>query len=85
MSLASNVLDEAKRIAAEFAYPAEHVRRDVAEFMSEMEKGLAKEDTTLSQIPTFITSVPDGSEKVAPSPSKLSLGFFFFFFALFPN
>ena len=66
MSLASTVLNEAKRIAIELTYPAEHVRRHVTEFISEMEKGLAKEDTILSQIPTFITSVPDSSEKVAP-------------------
>ncbi|BDD61574.1 hypothetical protein MAP00_006614 [Monascus purpureus] len=63
MSVAKDLVDEAKRLASQFVYPAESVRRDVAEFMQEMEDGLLEEGTTLGQIPTFITSVPDGSEK----------------------
>lgn len=59
------VIAEAKRIAAEFEYSAEDVNRAVDEFVSEMEKGLTPEGSTLSQIPSFITSVPDGSEKVS--------------------
>ena len=64
MSTATAFIDEAKRIASQFSYPAESVRRDVAEFINEIDEGLTQEGTTLSQIPTFITSVPDGSEKV---------------------
>lgn len=63
--MSSAVLDEATRIAQQFDYPAEEVRRGVAEYMREMEEGLAKEGTTLSQIPTFVTEVPNGTEKVS--------------------
>ena len=69
MSSAIKLTDEAKRIAAEFDYPPEHVRRDVAEFIREMNEGLAKENATLSMIPAFITAVPDGSEKVGLPPT----------------
>ena len=62
--MSSDLIEKAKRIAAEFDYPPEYVRRDVREFMQEMDEGLAKEGTSLSQIPAFITAVPDGSEKV---------------------
>lgn len=63
--MSSTVLDEAARIARQFDYPADDVRRGVAEYMREMEEGLVKEGTTLSQIPTFVTEVPNGSEKVS--------------------
>ncbi|KAK2732342.1 glucokinase [Myotisia sp. PD_48] len=59
----SPVITEAKRIAAEFDYRAEDVNRGVKEFMREMQEGLDGEGTNLSQIPSYITRVPDGSEK----------------------
>lgn len=54
---------EARRIANEFTYPAEEVNRGVKHFLEEMEKGLTSKGSTLSQIPSYITTVPDGSEK----------------------
>lgn len=60
----SAVIDEAVRIARLFDYPADQVQRSVAEYIREMEEGLAREGTTLSQIPTFVTEVPNGTEKV---------------------
>lgn len=60
----SPVLDEAARIARLFEYPADEVLRGVAEYRRQMDEGLAQEDTTLSQIPTFVTEVPNGTEKV---------------------
>ena len=62
--MSSPVLDEAARIAQQFEYPTAEVKRGVAEYIRQMEEGLAKEGTTLSQIPTFVTEVPNGTEKV---------------------
>lgn len=60
----SFILDEANRIAHLFDYPAEQVHRGVAKYIHQMGEGLTQENTTLSQIPTFVTSVPNGTEKV---------------------
>lgn len=60
----SAVLDESARIAQLFDYPPDQLLRGVAEYQNQMTDGLAKEHTTLSQIPTFVTEVPKGSEKV---------------------
>ena len=68
----SPIVDEASRIARLFDYPVEEVLRGVAEYRRQMDEGLAQEDATLSQIPTFVTEVPKGTEKVFP------FGYFFF-------
>lgn len=62
--MSSPLVEEATRIAREFDFPAEQVRRGVDEYIQESNEGLAKENTTLSQIPTFVTAVPNGTEKV---------------------
>lgn len=62
--MSSALLDEAARIARQFDFPAEGVQRGVKEYIREIDEGLSKEGTTLSQIPTFVTSVPNGTEKV---------------------
>lgn len=62
--MASAVLEEAKRISAGFEYSTEELNKGVEEFLREMEVGLSREDSGLSQIPSYITSVPDGTEKV---------------------
>ena len=56
--------DEVKRMAAEFDYPAEEINKGVKEFIREMEEGLEKQGTTMSQIPTYVTATPNGTEKV---------------------
>lgn len=56
--------EETKRIAAEFDYPADEVRKGVKEFIKQMDEGLEKQGTTLSQIPSYVTAVPNGTEKV---------------------
>ncbi|KAF7592083.1 glucokinase [Aspergillus hancockii] len=61
--MSSALLDEAARIARQFDFPAEDVQRGVKEYIREMDEGLSKEGTTLSQIPTFVTQVPNGTEK----------------------
>ena len=53
----------AERVAAEFEYTAEDVNRGVAEFIREMDEGLTKQGATMSQIPTYVTAVPNGTEK----------------------
>ena len=63
--MSSALLDEAARIAAQFEYPADDVHRGVKEYIHQMDEGLAHEGTTLSQIPTYVTSVPNGTEKVS--------------------
>lgn len=62
--MSSSLLDQATRIAHDFDYPAEKVQRGVAEYIKQSNEGLTKEGTTLSQIPTFVTAVPNGTEKV---------------------
>ncbi|KAE8147303.1 hypothetical protein BDV25DRAFT_160658 [Aspergillus avenaceus] len=61
--MSSALLDEAARIARQFDFPAGDVQRGVKEYIREMGEGLNKEGTTLSQIPTFVTAVPNGTEK----------------------
>ncbi|KAL3710968.1 glucokinase [Talaromyces marneffei ATCC 18224] len=56
-------LDAALRVAREFDLPSDQVQRGVDEFLNQMAEGLAKNGTTLSQIPTYVTSVPNGTEK----------------------
>ncbi|KAK0647532.1 Glucokinase [Lasiodiplodia hormozganensis] len=55
--------DEARRVAAEFTFTPDDVRRSTKEFIRQMEEGLQKNGTDLSQIPTYVTSVPNGTEK----------------------
>ncbi|KAF2839791.1 hexokinase [Patellaria atrata CBS 101060] len=55
--------EEVKRVVAEFDFSAEDVRKATKEFMREMEEGLRKDGTHLSQIPTYVTAVPNGTEK----------------------
>ncbi|KAF2499580.1 hypothetical protein BU16DRAFT_557897 [Lophium mytilinum] len=55
--------EQAKRVAAEFEFPAEGVRAAVKEFIRELDEGLQKDGTEMSQIPTYVTAVPNGTEK----------------------
>lgn len=55
---------KAQEIAGLFEYPTEEVLRGVTEFLKEIDDGLAKENSILSQIPSYVTGVPKGDEKV---------------------
>ncbi|KAI9817534.1 MAG: glucokinase [Pycnora praestabilis] len=57
------LLQEAKRVAAEFEYSPADVRKGVKRFIGQMEEGLQKTGATMSQIPTYVTAVPNGTEK----------------------
>ncbi|KAL3472327.1 hexokinase-domain-containing protein [Aspergillus californicus] len=59
----SALLKEATRIASQFEYSPEEIKRGVKEYIREIDEGLSEEGSTLSQIPTFVTSVPNGTEK----------------------
>lgn len=64
MAASGPSLDAALRIAREFDLPADQLQRGVDAFLSQMAEGLSKHGATLSQIPTYVTSVPNGTEKV---------------------
>ncbi|KAF1940641.1 glucokinase GLK1 [Clathrospora elynae] len=55
--------EQAKRVAAEFEFGDDAVNKAVKEFIREMDEGLEKEGTEMSQIPTYVTAVPNGTEK----------------------
>ncbi|KAH0375530.1 putative glucokinase, partial [Aureobasidium melanogenum] len=54
---------EAARVAAEFEYSDAQVNKAVKEFIRQMDEGLEKSGTSISQIPTYVTAVPNGTEK----------------------
>ncbi|KAL9106984.1 MAG: hypothetical protein Q9227_008020 [Pyrenula ochraceoflavens] len=58
------LLKEAQRIAAEFEYPDKDVNEAVKEFIRQMDEGLERQGATMSQIPSYVTAVPNGTEKV---------------------
>ncbi|KAF2172111.1 hypothetical protein M409DRAFT_62919 [Zasmidium cellare ATCC 36951] len=53
----------AERVATEFEYNKQDVNRGVHEFIRQMDEGLEKTGATMSQIPTYVTAVPNGTEK----------------------
>lgn len=53
----------AERVAAQFEYSAGDLNSAVQEFIREMDEGLAAPGQTMSQIPTYVTAVPNGTEK----------------------
>ncbi|KAI1765761.1 hypothetical protein GGR53DRAFT_488949 [Hypoxylon sp. FL1150] len=55
--------EETKRIAAQFEYTDEDVNKGVQEFLRQMNEGLQHDGTSMSQIPTYVTGVPNGTEK----------------------
>ncbi|KZF20945.1 glucokinase [Xylona heveae TC161] len=55
--------EEVQKVADEFIYTNEDVNKGVKEFLREMDEGLSHSGSTLSQIPTYVTSVPNGTEK----------------------
>lgn len=57
------LIDEAKKVAAEFEYSAENVNQGVKEFIRQMDEGLQETGKSMSQIPTYVTAVPNGTEK----------------------
>ncbi|TGJ80559.1 hypothetical protein E0Z10_g8193 [Xylaria hypoxylon] len=61
--MANSLGEETKRIVAQFDYTDDDVNKGVREFLRQMNEGLQKDGTSISQIPTYVTGVPDGTEK----------------------
>lgn len=57
------LLAETQSIVKQFELNDEHVNKSVKEFLRQMSEGLEKDGTSLSQIPTYVTGVPNGTEK----------------------
>ncbi|KAL8866789.1 MAG: hypothetical protein Q9174_006083, partial [Haloplaca sp. 1 TL-2023] len=57
------LIDDARKVAGQFEYPPEEVNRGVKEFIRQMDEGLQETGKSLSQIPTYVTAVPNGTEK----------------------
>ncbi|RCI08624.1 hypothetical protein L249_4711 [Ophiocordyceps polyrhachis-furcata BCC 54312] len=55
--------DETTRVVAQFDFSDGDINRHVGEFLHQMNDGLEREDTSISQIPTYVTGVPNGTEK----------------------
>ncbi|KFX94601.1 hypothetical protein V490_04298 [Pseudogymnoascus sp. VKM F-3557] len=55
--------DAAQRVAKEFDYPDDEVLKGGKHFITQMQEGLLKDGTSMSQIPTYVTGVPNGTEK----------------------
>ncbi|KDN63398.1 putative hexokinase [Colletotrichum sublineola] len=53
----------ARRIAHDFDFPAEEVRRATFHFLKQLNEGLQGDGTSMCQIPSFVTNLPNGSEK----------------------
>jgi len=54
---------ETKNIVAKLDYSDDDVNNGVKEFLRQMHEGLEKDGTSMSQIPTYVTGVPNGTEK----------------------
>ncbi|SPO03753.1 probable glucokinase [Cephalotrichum gorgonifer] len=54
---------ETKKVVSQFELTDHDVNAATLEFLRQMDEGLRKDGTSMSQIPTYVTAVPDGSEK----------------------
>lgn len=52
-----------KSVVAELDYSDENVNLGVKEFLRQLNEGLEKDGASMSQIPTYVTAVPNGTEK----------------------
>jgi Hexokinase len=68
MARRESLADEVTQLASLFDYSAEDVNKGVKAFLQQMEEGLEKQGTMMAQIPTYVTSVPNGTEKVPSLP-----------------
>ncbi|KAL8963858.1 MAG: hypothetical protein Q9183_004897, partial [Haloplaca sp. 2 TL-2023] len=64
------LIDDARQVAEQFEYPPKEVNNGVKEFIRQMDEGLQETEKSLSQIPTYVTAVPNGTEKVALEPMR---------------
>ncbi|KAK6533271.1 glucokinase [Orbilia ellipsospora] len=57
------LLVKARAIGAEFVYEPEDVAKGVKEYLRLMDKGLTEPKQAMTMIPTYVTAVPNGTEK----------------------
>ncbi|BFZ64242.1 glucokinase [Saitoella coloradoensis] len=57
------LLEEAQRVADEFEFTSEQLKTAVVEFRRCMDLGLKNNDEAMTMIPTFVSDVPNGTEK----------------------
>ncbi|KAL8987919.1 MAG: hypothetical protein Q9177_002934 [Variospora cf. flavescens] len=57
------LVEDARNVAREFELSSEDVNQGVKEFIRQMDEGLQETGKSLSQIPTYVTAVPNGTEK----------------------
>ncbi|GKT41204.1 glucokinase [Colletotrichum spaethianum] len=57
------LIAHARKIAHDFDFPAEEVRRATLHFLKQLNEGLQRDGTSMCQIPSFVTNLPNGSEK----------------------
>ncbi|KAI3552879.1 hexokinase [Colletotrichum abscissum] len=60
---ASELIAQARKIVHDFDFPAEDVRRATTHFLKQLNEGLQEDGTSMCQIPSFVTKLPNGSEK----------------------
>ncbi|KZL79828.1 hexokinase [Colletotrichum incanum] len=60
---APELIAQARKIAHDFDFPAEEVRRATFHFLKQLNEGLQQDGTSMCQIPSFVTNLPNGSEK----------------------
>lgn len=61
------MIREAARIVKDLEFTEDDLQRNIQEFRNQIRTGLMKDGTNLSQIPTHVTDLPSGSEKVSES------------------
>ncbi|POR36908.1 Phosphotransferase [Tolypocladium paradoxum] len=54
---------ETTRVVSQFDFSDQDVNTHVREFLQQMRDGLEADGTSISQIPTYVTGVPNGTEK----------------------
>ncbi|CAM1502281.1 Fc.00g042650.m01.CDS01 [Cosmosporella sp. VM-42] len=65
--------DETNRVVSEFDFTDDDLNRHVKEFLRQMNEGLSSDNTSLAQIPTYVTGVPNGTEKLIHDSSLQGL------------
>ncbi|KAK1483591.1 hexokinase [Colletotrichum tamarilloi] len=60
---ASELIAQARKIVHDFDFPPEDVRRATTHFLKQLNEGLQEDGTSMCQIPSFVTKLPNGSEK----------------------
>lgn len=57
------MIERARELVKDFEYGKEDVRKATRHFIKQMNEGLQRDGATMGQIPSYVTSVPNGTEK----------------------